>query len=135
MELIVLQQCSVCGPSPMASNRKPDCDFSITEEESFVSGLHLAKNGYLHDNFKSDSVAERGLEDLQGPKTCQTLGHARVVFEIFAKPKRWISVTAPLSASSGLSAAWPSRWRVITVRSCTWPQTPLCLPGSWWLAH
>ncbi len=36
------------------------------------------------------------------------------MLRLAADPKRWISVTAPLSASSGLNPAWPSRWRVIT---------------------
>jgi hypothetical protein len=36
------------------------------------------------------------------------------MFKLAADPKRWISVTAPLSASSALAPACPSRWRVMT---------------------
>ena len=37
----------------------------------------------------------------------------RWILRLAAEPKRWISVTAPLSASSGLSPAWPGRCLVI----------------------
>ena len=39
------------------------------------------------------------------------------MFRYAADPKRWMSVTAPLSASSVLRPACPSRWRVITRRT------------------
>ena len=41
----------------------------------------------------------------------------RWMFKLAAEPKRWISVTAPLSASPALRPACLSRWRVITL--CT----------------
>jgi len=36
------------------------------------------------------------------------------MLRLAAEPKRWISVTAPLSASPAVSPACPSSWRVIT---------------------
>ena len=51
----------------------------------------------------------------------------RCMLRLAADPKRWISVTAPLSASSALSPAWPSRWRVIT--RCTTCSTGVTSSG------
>ena len=55
-----------------------------------------------------------GAPSVPGRYTPSSTRQCRWMLKFAADPKRWISVTAPLSTSSALRPACPSKWRLIT---------------------